>query len=210
MELYHLFFFVALLRTLANPIPETSLDPLLAGLILARSPENWSSVQPKPVDSFKQDQVDSFQITALDAIPQYQTTPVDSVQQDQTASADSVQQDPSAQFQIAAADQFPGLEQIDPNDDVSSYLDPTRISDDYLLAGKPEKPKKPKEPKEPKEPMISVPVFGKSYECPSSILPAHVCCSGTEQLLTGVPGLNNIFGPLILGYISVFNCYGCM
>lgn len=59
MDLYHLLFFAAFLMILANPVPETSLAPLLS------DPEEWNFGQTNPV---KQNGIGSLQDPAPVAI----------------------------------------------------------------------------------------------------------------------------------------------
>lgn len=222
MDLYHLFFFAAFLVISAKPVPDTTLDPLLPDIILAERPEDWKFGQQITVNSLKQDQAGSLQITGLDAFQQDQTRPMDSAQLDKSGSfpivaAEPVQSDQSGSFQIAAADAIrpvyldPGLEQKEANaeaplysdlsDDAFSALDPIETDGDYILATKPNRPQTPRTPRTP----VARPRVKKRV-CPSNILGARACCNGPEQDVTTIPGLSE----LILGYVFVTRCDGCM
>lgn len=212
MDLYHLFFFAALLMVLAEPMLEASLDQSLLDLLLAEAPENWSFVQRDPAESTQPVNSDSLRTAALEANQQdqpvsFQIPAMDRVQQDQSVSfqvpaVNQIQQDQSGSFQVAAEDRiepvnpYSDLVQIDSEDVPSSYVAPMTTDDDYLLAATPKKPK-------PINPKTQVRV--KAKVCPSYVLPARACCNGPERLITGVKGLSD----LILGYTFVTRCYAC-
>lgn len=187
------FFFTAFSTLLANPVPETSFDPLLFIPVkpsfdqtspldfLVQSQLSSNSVQPNPVGFFTQNEPDATSV---------QTYPVNPGQAGQVDS-----------FQISTALDANQKAQVNPGDALSpdSYPEYDDSTDTYD-----KKEQKRKKTNLPSLPLL--PVLEKVRNCPSGS--ASACCfgSGTKHTVQPDDALGILDALTTTYYDWLFGC----